>query len=344
MKSSTALSILLFLAGTEALPQRSTHDGLLERNFKNVFSDQDKAALAKRDPQGPASNPGEFTNVGLSNVNPANYVPQMGGNGMSQSASDASQSATITYSASLPSGTPESSSAIDYQSSTYDFYSDGGPAFESAYPMSPPAIPYDYSYVSPPDNPPSTTPSASMTSRRRHHHHTGTGGPRPTGHYYPPCRTGDSEGSCIPEPTGHHRHHNETGRWHHGPDVGDEFVETEMDVGPGDVVTVHETLWQYNGTGWNHTDIPLPSGTVTLPPSTASGGTAVTGTGMPMMDMNDGEVPIDNGFAGPAFMFDAPRPGFVGPKEGEKPNGGDAVMKGKRRWLSGIFRRVEVKR
>jgi len=134
----------------------------------------------------------------------------------------------------------------------------------------------------------------------------------------------------MPEPTGHHRHHNGTGRWHHGPEVGDEFVETEMDMGPGDVVTVHETLWQYNGTGWNHTDIPLPSGTITLPPTTASGAVG-TGTGMPMMGMDGGEVPIDNGFGGPAFMFNAPRPGFVGPKDE------GVVMKEKRRWFSGIF-------
>lgn len=134
----------------------------------------------------------------------------------------------------------------------------------------------------------------------------------------------------MPEPTGHHRHHNGTGRWHHGPEVDDEFVETEMDMGPGDVVTVHETLWQYNGTGWNHTDIPLPSGTITLPPTTASGAVG-TGTGMPMMGMDGGEVLIDNGFGGPAFMFNAPRPGFVGPKDE------GVVMKEKRRWLSGIF-------
>ncbi len=107
-------------------------------------------------------------------------------------------------------------------------------------------------------------------------------------------------------------------------------------MGPGNVMTVHETLWEYNGTGWNHTEIPLPSGTVTLPPSTASGDAGGgTETGMPGMGMgmgmNDGEVPIDNGFSGPSFMYNGPRPGFVGPKEG------GVVGKEKRRWLSGIF-------
>lgn len=102
-------------------------------------------------------------------------------------------------------------------------------------------------------------------------------------------------------------------------------------MGPGNVMTVHETLWEYNGTGWNHTEIPLPSGTVTLPPSTASGdageGTG-TGTGM---GMNGGEVPIDNGVSGPSFMYNGPRPGFVGPKkEG-------VVWKEKMKWLSGMF-------
>jgi len=327
MRSSTAFSMLLFLAGTEALPQRSTHDSLLVRNFKNVLSGEEKAALAKRDPQGPASNPGEFTNVGLSNSNPNNFVPQMGGDGNSQSA-------TITASATLSSASQTSSSSINYFSFSYG---DGGPGFQSAFPVLPAPDPDGSNGVPDPMDLPSSTPSSSMTSSR-HHHHTGSDPPRTTGHHVRPCKSGVSGVSCLPEPTGHHRHHNGTGRAHQRLHEGEAFVETEADMGPGDVVTLHETLWQYDGTGWNHTDIPLPSGTITMlpvPPSTASGAGG-TGTGTPVMDMNGGAVPIDNGFGGPAFMDNAPRPGFVGPRD-EGSNEGAGIMKEKRAWLSGIF-------
>ena len=220
MKSSTAFSILFLLPAIQAASlQRSQQDGMLRRNFKNVLQEDASSPHVARSPQGPSSNPGEFTNVGLSNSNPANQ------GGESNSGSDSG-------SGFVPEPVMDSPSSI------------------------------------------SSSPTVDDTS-------SSVSG-MPTGYVrsgYPPMATGHH----------HHRHHNKTR----------ELLEVETEVEPDGEIVVEETLWQFNGTGWNSTNIPLPSGSVigTLVPGP-------TGTGYAR--------PTGSGYA------DAGRfrgPGFTGPGE-----------------------------
>jgi len=292
MKSSTAFSFLFALPAIQAATlSRSQHDSMLERNFKNVLQeDTSKARLVARSPQGPASNPGEFTNVGLSNSNPANQ----------EGATNSGSNAGSDY-VPVPVMDPV---AVD------------------------PAMPSGATGV-------------------RHHH-------RPSGR--------------LPRPTGRpHNHHNGTGRWrqNHEPEV----VEVDMEVEPDGKVAVEETLWTFNGTGWNSTNIPLPSGSIVgtvFPAPMATGvvpGAQSMGSPVPtsmMMSSGgpDSMGPTSTGQASmgavstgsPSFQNSQIRPGFTGPGERMTANemtrnevAADGTgmetggMGGKRRWLSGWF-------
>ena len=145
---------------------------------------------------------------------------------------------------------------------------------------------------------------------------------------------------------GHHRHRNET-RPHHDKSNG--VVEVDMEIQPDGEVDISETLWQFNGTGWNSTNIPLPSGTVigTLVPMATGGYSVSTGGG----------AALPTGTGAPGFENGNVKPGFTGPREDlstmEIANDGtgraeyekrdvDVGMKRevsgeRKRWLSGIF-------
>ncbi|KAL6717358.1 hypothetical protein ACLMJK_005273 [Lecanora helva] len=239
MKYTTAFSMLFTFPAIHAVTlPRSEHDGMLQRNFKNVLQDKPVKTRVVRSPQGPASNPGEFTNVGLSNSNPAN---QNGGSGSNSNAGsnyvpqpvmdDSSTGPTTT--------TPEMGSI-------------------------------------------SSGPAQPEISSGRHH-------PRPTGHHT----------SHRPRPTGHHRHRNGTGIYIGNP----ELIEVELEVEPDGEVVVEETLWQFNGTGWNSTEVPLPSNSVI--------GTLVP---VPMRTSTPVKPPQPASTDNAGAERNIVRPGFTGPE------------------------------
>lgn len=267
MKSSAAFSALFVFPAVQALSlPRSQHDGMLRRNFKNVLHHDAPKVHVARSPQGPASNPGEFTNVGLSNVNPENQEGESGSGTGSGAGSAYIPEPTSEMEASWMTDTEGGSNTAP---SAQAAISSGGSLSEY--------LPV-YSYE-----------------------HTGGScyaGPTGTGTAWPPPPTG-----------GPHPCHNETGLYGHSDVDGlseADILEVEMEVEPDGEVIVEETLWQFNGTGWNSTDIPLPSGSLigTLIPVPTRTGSAPTSTGTGKPGFENGGL-IRPGFTGPGARLTA---------------------------------------
>ena len=263
MKSSVPFSVLLVLPAIQAatLP-RSQHDSMLERNFKNVLSEEPSKRLTARSPQGPASNPGEFTNVGLSNSNPQN---QNGGTSSSGSGSGSNyvpepMMDSQISSASIPSAPDATLSGVL------------GEIFvrpDEPYPPQPIRHPYR----------PFPFPLS--------------GGPLPTGRHHRP-------------------HHNRTG--YYPPNRVPPIVEVDLDIEPDGEIALNETVWRFNGTGWNTTHVPLPSGGVVgtvLPVPVPSLPMASVGVGRPRETGSSSS----SGSSNPGFENGVIRPGFTGPRE-----------------------------
>lgn len=159
MKSTLAMSLLALLPSIQAatIPKHQ-HDEMLQRNFKNVIQDDPSEKLFKRTPQGPASNPGEFTNVGLPNFNPNEDGNTNDGNGF------------IPEPMLDPNFDPKASSSLPSDAIITPAPSSGDPLFRAPYTFGPPLPGLEPAS----DRPYYTNP-----------HHTGT---RP----HHPHRTGDS--------------------------------------------------------------------------------------------------------------------------------------------------------